>query len=501
MLAIIWALDSLRNFIYGAQIHIFTDHQPLTYALSPKNNNGKLKRWQSFLDEHKHRMFYKVGKSNVVADALSRIQINSLTPTQHSADDDDSFFIPSTEAPINVFRNQLIFKTGPQSDQKFKIIFGKYKRHTFIEPYFTTENLTKQLKDFLSSNMLNGIMTTEPIMGLIQEIYKELFNPTQFRARISQKIVEDIPELEDQLKKIKETHTYAHRSSKENVAQLIKTCYFPSMNRKVQEFIKNCEICKTEKYDRNPQKSLPTKTPIPSHPGQIIHIDIFVFNQATMFLSSIDKFSKFVKIKPIKSRAITHVQKPLLELLYDWGIPEIICIDNERTFTSEVITQQIKQLGINIFKTPVHRSETNGQIERAHSTIREIVRCNRNSVPNLTLNDTIQLAVHKYNNTIHSFIKDTPKNIYTGIKVDDGNFFQKRQENIDRIHKAFCEKNEKIPEQTYPSYKEGNIAYEKINTVSKRGPRFKTVTVKENHNTYIIDDNDRKIHKCNLRKP
>lgn len=501
MLAIIWALDSLRNFLYGAKIKIYTDHQPLTYALSPKNNNSKLKRWQSFLNEHKHQMFYKTGKSNIVADALSRIQINSLTPTQHSADDDDSFFIPATEAPINVFRNQLIFKIGSQSDHKLKIIFGKFRRHTFIEPYYTEEILTAKLKDFLSPNTINGILTSEPIMGLIQEIYKELFNPTQYRTRFSQKIVEDISDLEEQIKKIKSIHTYAHRNAKENVAQLIKNCYFPSMNRKTQDFVKNCEICKIEKYDRHPQKVLPTKTPVPTHPGQIIHIDIFVFNQSTMFLSSIEKFSKFVKIKPIKSRAITHIQKPLLELLYDWGIPEMICMDNERTFTSEIITQQIKQLGVQIFKTPVHHSETNGQIERTHSTIREIVRCNRDSLPNLTLNDTIQLAVHKYNNTIHSFTKDSPKNIYTGVKTGDKNFFQERHENIDRVQKVFFEKNNKIPEHSYPTYIKGDQAYEKINTVSKRGPRYKTVTVKENHNTYIIDENDRKIHKCNLRKP
>lgn len=45
MLAIVWALNSLRNYLYGpTKLKIFTDHQPLTYALSSKNTNNKMKR-------------------------------------------------------------------------------------------------------------------------------------------------------------------------------------------------------------------------------------------------------------------------------------------------------------------------------------------------------------------------------------------------------------------------------------------------------------------------
>lgn len=266
---------------------------------------------------------------------------------------------------------------------------------------------------------MNGIMTSEPIMGLIQEIYKENFNPRMIRARFSQRLVEDVHYENEQLKKIHEVHNYAHRNADENVGQLIKSCYFPRMNKIVRDFVKNCETCQIEKYDRHPQKTQEVQTPVPSYPSEIIHNDIFVFNQTTNFISSIDKLSKFVKVKAIKSRSIAHIQGPLLELLYDWDIPSTIIIDNERSFCSEVIEQQIKNLGIKIFKTPVYHSETNGQIERVHSTLREILRCCRHSSPNLSITDLVQLAVHKYNNTIHSFTKDTPKNIYTGVNVDN----------------------------------------------------------------------------------
>lgn len=503
LLAIVWALNSLRNFIYGAKIKIYTDHLPLTFAVSPKNSNKKIKRWKSFIEEHDYEMFYKQGKANVVADALSRIQLNSLTPTVHSSDHDDNSYIPSTESPINVFKNQLIFRIAPHSNYRLSILFGKYKHHIFSEPKFSADYLSIKLKEFLLPNTLNGIMTSEPIMGLIQEIYRETFNPQMIRARFSQKLVEDIYDENEQIKKINEIHSYAHRNAQENVAQLIKNCYFPGMRKQVKDFIKTCEICKTEKYDRHPQKNLPVRTPIPHYPSEIVHIDIFVFNQTTNFLSSIDKLSKFVKVKPIKSRSIAHIQKPLIELLYDWDVPSTIVIDNEKSFTSDVIEKQIKELGIHILKTPVHHSETNGQIERVHSTLREIIRCSRNCSPNLSINDIVQIAVHKYNNTIHSFINDTPKNIYTGVNTDNlsiSDFAKKKKENLHRIIKKFKKKNENITEPMYPVYKENSFGFEKNNSISKREPKFKKVKIKENYPTHVIDEKGRKIHKSNLRK-
>lgn len=124
MLAIIWALTSLRNYLYGSpQVQIFTDHQPLTYALSSKNNNNKMKRWKAILEEYNYELKYTPGKTNVFADALSRPPkdppINSLTATQHSSESSAHDLIPATVAPINAFKNQIILKTGIEKSYRF----------------------------------------------------------------------------------------------------------------------------------------------------------------------------------------------------------------------------------------------------------------------------------------------------------------------------------------------------------------------------------------------
>lgn len=92
LFAIVWSLKTLRNYLYGVtDLEIHTDHQPLTFAISSRNPNAKLKRWMSFIEEYSPKFVYKPGATNVVAEALSRQTLNnisddeSLQGTQHSA--------------------------------------------------------------------------------------------------------------------------------------------------------------------------------------------------------------------------------------------------------------------------------------------------------------------------------------------------------------------------------------------------------------------------------
>lgn len=67
MLAIIWALGKCRNYLYGSKkVKIVTDHQPLTYSLSNRNTNNKMKRWKAILEEYNYELEYRPGKMNVV---------------------------------------------------------------------------------------------------------------------------------------------------------------------------------------------------------------------------------------------------------------------------------------------------------------------------------------------------------------------------------------------------------------------------------------------------
>ena len=70
-----------------------------------------MKRWKARLKEYDYELRYKPGKSNIVADALSRPprvdQINPLTSTAHSDESSSENLIQIVNAPINAFKNQI----------------------------------------------------------------------------------------------------------------------------------------------------------------------------------------------------------------------------------------------------------------------------------------------------------------------------------------------------------------------------------------------------------
>lgn len=58
------------------------------------------------------------------------------------------------------------------------------------------------------------------------------------------------------------------------------------------------------------------------------------------------------------------------------------------------------QLGIYIFKAPPYKSSVNGQIERFHTTVAEIISCLKSKQVHRTFEELLDSAVYEYNFTI-----------------------------------------------------------------------------------------------------
>lgn len=249
-----------------------------------------MKRWKAILEEYNYEMKYKPGRSNVVADALSRppaTNVNSLTGTVHSSDSSPQDLIPSVEVPINAFKNQIFLTIGESSDYQFKVVFPGYNRHILTESDYDLEKLISVLRTYLNPSVVNCIKTPEFIMGRIQEIYPNHFS--SYKVRFTQNFVEDILSESDQETLIIETHNRAHRNAVENRSQILEKSYFPSMFSKIKRILKLCSTCKKNKYERHPNQPKLNASPIPSYPGQVIHIDIFSTDRKIV-LTALDKF-------------------------------------------------------------------------------------------------------------------------------------------------------------------------------------------------------------------
>lgn len=513
MLAIIWALTTLRNYLYGSKkVIIYTDHQPLTYAISNKNSNVKMKRWKCTLEEYNYELRYKPGRQNVVADALSRTvqkdnnsitPINSLTPTQHSAESSPETLIPSVESPINVFKNQLLISVDDTSTYQFNVVFPSIHRHTITEPHYDERKLQTILKRYLNPSVINGIKAPEQIMGKIQNIYPLHFS--QYKCRFTQKVVEDILSENDQERIIIDTHNRAHRNDRENKTQILENYYFPGMSGKIKRIIKLCTTCKKNKYERHPNEPYLCETPIPNYPGHTIHIDIFSTDRK-LVLTSIDKFSKYVKVKILDGRSTEAIRRPLRELLFSYGVPKNVVMDNEPSLNSSSILFMMKdELGINIFTTPSYRSEANGQIERFHSTLAEIMRCLKGDGTSRNFEELLERAVNEYNHSIHSTVNRRPVDLYFGRTIDFSpqDIETTRRNIVDKLRQKQANDLTYHNKKKRPvkDYIPGQLIYVSNNKRlgTKLSDRYKEEIVKENRNTTVLTESGRVIHKSHIR--
>lgn len=79
--AVIHALKIWRHYLYGVHVDIYTDHKSLQYIFKQKELNLRQRQWLELLKDYDVDILYHPGKANVVADALSRKSMGSLSDT------------------------------------------------------------------------------------------------------------------------------------------------------------------------------------------------------------------------------------------------------------------------------------------------------------------------------------------------------------------------------------------------------------------------------------
>lgn len=496
LLAIVWALQTLRHYLYGIRdIHIYTDHQPLIFAVSDKNPNAKLKRWRAFIEEFSPKFHYKPGKENKVADALSRQHINNLSMTNtdsttHS-EESNTNTIKTIQGPVNQFKTQLIISRSNLNTKTSKILFQKLIRHTL--EFNSTPNLLNYLKDCVNPNTTNAIHCDLPTLAQIQNLLLTTFPGVKFVH--TEKFVIDLINKHDQLDTIATEHNRAHRSLQENFKQIISEYYFPNIRKALKTIIANCKICLENKYQRKPPNPEIGKTPIPNYPGEILHIDILITDKQN-FLTVIDKFSKFAVVKPIASRSTIDIKEALLQTIGLFKNTKTIVSDNERAFGSNTIKTLLRDLfNIKQYFIPTLHSESNGQVERLHSTLLEISRCIKEQQQITETIDLVLLATYKYNKTIHSTTNEKPIDILQYHHPEKINQTKTNLENSQQ--KMLNRLNKNLKTKTYHS---GEKVF--LRTNKRLGNKFNKIFIekvveKDLGTTVLIDG--KPIHKSNLR--
>ena len=86
LLAVVWSVFTLRNYLRFAQFDILSDHMPLKYLTTTKDlKTSQFVHWILELQSYDFTFYYEMGRKNVVPDHLSR---QDYTYTRTEADDE-----------------------------------------------------------------------------------------------------------------------------------------------------------------------------------------------------------------------------------------------------------------------------------------------------------------------------------------------------------------------------------------------------------------------------
>ena len=79
-LAIVWGITKFSKFLWGTHFILQTDHRPLTFLRTSRFKNSRIMRWALSLQEYKFEVQPVPGTQNILADLLSRSNIDQSVP-------------------------------------------------------------------------------------------------------------------------------------------------------------------------------------------------------------------------------------------------------------------------------------------------------------------------------------------------------------------------------------------------------------------------------------
>ena len=126
-LALKWSLtERFHGYLNGGEFEVYMNNNPLTYILTTAKLDATGQRWVVSLADYNFKIFYRSGKLNVEADALSRIpwenaQEDHLEPlivqTMLQSTLDTEMGIREKYSPLNVIQKEMLVSSTPKLTQ------------------------------------------------------------------------------------------------------------------------------------------------------------------------------------------------------------------------------------------------------------------------------------------------------------------------------------------------------------------------------------------------
>lgn len=396
------------------------------YPTFLKETSNKDKHFNTNIQEHSENITKSKCKIIVLPTSIDLDESNPFV--QNTLDS-----IPNNSEILDKERTLDSFISFTLENKKFYFLFFKvyhFDKSAYADIYKSLKSLRNELVANPDNNTITDIAITEFKNPFDAHQFIKIYNMILFlfhNTGISIHIYRDkiiYPSLSEIPKILKENHDIpiaGHLGSSRMLKRIQETFYWKNMRSDIETFVKKCPQCQTNKAFRQINRAPMQITSTSTEPCQRVSLDIVgplpEAGPAKLkyILTIQDDFTKFSSAYPIRSTTAEETSECLIHFISIFGIPKMILTDQGTNFTSELFKRTCEFLKIkNLWSSPYH-PQTQGALERSHSTLKEYLRSYTNEEQS-NWPRYVYTAMLTYNTSVHSTTHFTPYELMFGNK-------------------------------------------------------------------------------------
>lgn len=322
LLAMYSAVRKFKHYLEGRTFTIFTDHKPLTFAMTSNTDySPRQRRHLSYVSEFTTDIQHLAGKDNVVADALSRPTINATNFVQ-PIDEEEMAREQAKDPGIRAFRTAC------------------------------------------TSLKLEDIPVTNTDLTLVCDVSRTKPRPL-VPLCLRKKILQQL-------------HSLGHPGVRATRRLMSERFVWHGMAKDVATFCKSCQACASTKVQRH-NRAVLNQFPQPTARLQHVHVDIVgpwkQSGDKRYLLTAIDRFSRWPVAIPMSRITAEECTEAFLSgWVAHYGCPETISTDRGRQFTSNKWKETMRVLGTRAKTTSSYHPQSNGIVERFHRHLKTALK-------------------------------------------------------------------------------------------------------------------------------
>ncbi|KAH7719738.1 hypothetical protein AAVH_12773 [Aphelenchoides avenae] len=398
-LAIAYAVEEYRPYIEGAPTTtVRTDSSALRALMRRKDLHGRLAKYQTMIQSFDLDIVHRSGKSNLLADHLSRYPAPATSNAVQVAPDTTN--APTTNTPL-----EIPGVTPPTVD--FHRVRAEQKLVPELRAIYDAIVNNKWPDDAARRRRLEKIV---PLYAVRNEMVHRQ-DPDDDG---------DIPRIEVpyvlRQPLINEFHASAlhgaHLGIDKTYDRMRRRVHWDGMKADIAAAVSSCSVCQ-RRQNKPPYFTEPLH-PInpPRFPFQRVHIDILKLPRTTRgngyVLACQDAFTKWLVTSAMPDQAAPTVAQAFIDdVLTKFGTPHTVVSDQGKQFTGTVFQELSRLFGFRHKTTTTYNPQSNGQIERQNRTLTNML----GSFAERSGKDWdryLSLVTSAFNNSVQETTKQTP---------------------------------------------------------------------------------------------